>query len=88
MTSDDDVLLALALTVTWDMRLRLAHGHRCLGILDRNNAASGEEAHAALSAIRVLSHGLAMTDWLPQKEATLAQVLHAISSSIVLGNAA
>jgi hypothetical protein len=74
LTRDDDVLLALALIVTLDMRLRLAHGHRGLGILDRNNVPRGEQAHAALSAIRVLSHGLAMTGWLPQKEATLAQV--------------
>jgi hypothetical protein len=56
------------------MRVRLAHGHRRLGLRDRHKVARGEEAHAALSAIRVLSHGLAMTGWLPQIEATLAQV--------------
>jgi hypothetical protein len=56
------------------MRVRLAPGHHRLGLRDRHKVARGEEAHAALSAIRVLSHGLAMTGGLPQTAATLAPV--------------
>ena len=55
------------------MRPLLAHCHRGLGMLC---AATGqrEPARAALAAAIALYRAMAMTFWLPQAEAALAQV--------------
>ena len=51
----------------------MAHGHRGLGTLD---AMTGQQAQArtALSTAIEMYRGMAMTFWLPQAEAALAQV--------------
>jgi hypothetical protein len=55
------------------MRPLVAHCHRSLGTL---YAATGqpEQAHAELSTAIALYRAMDMTFWLPQTEATLAQV--------------
>jgi tetratricopeptide (TPR) repeat protein len=64
---------ALALAEELGMRPLQAHCHRGLGTL---YAQTGQRqlAHTALSAAIVLYRDMAMTFWLPQTEATLAQV--------------
>lgn len=64
---------AMTLASELDMRPLVAHCHRGLGTL---YAATGqwEQAHTALSAARTLYREMAMTFWLPQTEAALAQV--------------
>jgi tetratricopeptide (TPR) repeat protein len=64
---------ALALANALGMRPLQAHGHRGLGTL---YAATGqpEQARAELSAAIDLYRARAMTFWLPQTEAALAQV--------------
>ena len=64
---------ALTLAEELDMRPLQAHCHNGLGTL---YAATGqrEQAHAALAAALALYRTMEMTFWLPQTEATLAQV--------------
>ena len=64
---------ALALAEELGMRPLQAHCHRGLGTL---YAQSGqrEQARAALAAALALYHAMDMTFWLPETEATLAQV--------------
>ena len=64
---------ALALAEALGMRPLQAHGHRSLGML---YTATGqrEQARTELSAAVELYHAMDMTFWLPQTEATLAQV--------------
>ena len=64
---------ALTLAEELGMRPLQAHCHRGLGTL---YAATGqhEQAHPALSAAIALYSSMAMTFWLPQTEAALAQV--------------
>jgi hypothetical protein len=70
---------ALTLAEELGMRPLQAHCHRGLGTL---YAATGQREHARteLSAAITLYGDMAMTFWLPQTEATLAQVLHATGS--------
>ena len=64
---------ALTLAEELGMRPLVAHCHRSLGTL---YATSGqrEQAHTALSAAIALYRAMAMTFWLSQTEAALAQV--------------
>ena len=65
---------ALTLADELGMRPLMAHCHRGLGTLYITTG-RWEQAHAALSTAIALYHAMAMTFWLPQTEATLAQVL-------------
>jgi tetratricopeptide (TPR) repeat protein len=64
---------AMTLAAELDMRPLVAHCHRGLGTL---YTATGQwdQAHTALSAAHTLYREMAMTFWLPQTEAGLAQV--------------
>ena len=64
---------ALALAGELGMRPLVAHCHRSLGML---NATTGqaEQAHAALSTAIEMYRDMAMTFWLPETQAALAQV--------------
>jgi tetratricopeptide (TPR) repeat protein len=64
---------ALALAEALGMRPLVAHCHLGLGRL-YGQTGRGEEARAALTAAIDLYHAMDMTFWLPQAEATLAQV--------------
>jgi tetratricopeptide (TPR) repeat protein len=64
---------ALALAEELGMRPLQAHCHLGLGRL-YGSAGRGAQARAALSAAIELYHAMAMTFWLPQVEAALAQV--------------
>jgi tetratricopeptide (TPR) repeat protein len=64
---------ALALAEELGMRPLQAHCHRGLGTLYATTG-QREQAHAALSAAIALYRAMAMTFWLPQAEAALAQV--------------
>jgi class 3 adenylate cyclase/tetratricopeptide (TPR) repeat protein len=64
---------ALTLAEELGMRPLLAHCHHSLGILYATTAQL-EQAHAELAAAIELYRGMAMTFWLPQAEAVLAQV--------------
>ena len=55
------------------MRPLQAHCHRCMGILYAKTG-QWERARAALSTAMALYRGMEMTFWLPQTEATLAEV--------------
>jgi hypothetical protein len=65
--------LALALAEALAMRPLQAHCHRGLGTL---YAATGqqEKARAELCTARTMYQSMAMTFWLPETEAALAQV--------------
>jgi tetratricopeptide (TPR) repeat protein len=65
---------ALALAKELGMRPLQAHCHRGLGTL-YNTTGQREQARTALSAAIALYRAMAMTFWLPQTEAALAQVL-------------
>jgi tetratricopeptide (TPR) repeat protein len=64
---------ALALAEELGMRPLQAHCHRGLGTLYATTGQQ-EQAHTELSAAIVLYRAMDMTFWLPQTEATLAQV--------------
>ena len=64
---------ALALAEALGMRPLQAHCHHGLGRL-YHQTDRGEEAHVALSTAIDLCRAMAMTFWLPQAEAALAQV--------------
>ena len=64
---------ALALAEELGMRPLVAHCHRGLGTLYATTG-QREQARAALSAAIALYGAMAMTFWLPQTEAALAQV--------------
>jgi predicted RNA polymerase sigma factor len=64
---------ALALAEELGMRPLQAHCHHGLGRL-YSQTDRGEEARAELSAAIALYRAMAMTFWLPQAEAMLAQV--------------
>jgi len=64
---------ALTLAEALGMRPLAAHCHRGLGLL-YCQVGRGEQARAALSAAIELYRAMDMTFWLPQVEATLAQV--------------
>jgi hypothetical protein len=64
---------ALALAQELGMRPLQAHCHLGLGTLD-TKAGQREPARAELSAAMALCRAMDMTSWLPQAEATLAQV--------------
>ena len=64
---------ALALAEALGMRPLAAHCHRGLGLLYCQSG-RGEQARAALSAAIELYRAMDITFWLPQAEATLAQV--------------
>jgi len=64
---------ALALAEALGMRPLAAHCHRGLGLLYCQSG-RGEQARAALSAAIELYRAMDMTFWLPQAEATSAQV--------------
>jgi tetratricopeptide (TPR) repeat protein len=64
---------ALTLTDELGMRPLLAHCHRGLGTLYAT-VGQREQARTALSAAIALYRAMDMTFWLPQAEATLAQV--------------
>ena len=64
---------ALALAEELGMRPLQAHCHRCMGILYAKTG-QWEQARAALSTAIALYRGMEMTFWLPQTEATLAEV--------------
>jgi tetratricopeptide (TPR) repeat protein len=66
---------ALALAEELGMRPLQAHCHRGLGIL-YTTTGRWEQAHAVLSTAIALYRAMAMTFWLPQTEAALAQVVH------------
>jgi hypothetical protein len=56
------------------MRPLQAHCHRGLGTL-YSTTGRREQAHTELTAAMALYRAMAMTFWLPQTEAALAQVL-------------
>jgi hypothetical protein len=64
---------ALTLAEALGMRPLQAHCHFGLGTL-YTKSDQREQARAELSAAIELYHAMAMTFWLPQAEATLAQV--------------
>lgn len=64
---------ALALAEELGLRPLQAHCHRRLGILYAQVERRGE-ARTALSTAIALYHAMGMTFWLPETEATLAQV--------------
>ena len=64
---------ALVLASELGMRPLQAHCHRGLGIL-YGRVGQARQACAALSTAIVLYRAMAMTFWLPQAEAALAQV--------------
>jgi tetratricopeptide (TPR) repeat protein len=64
---------ALALAEELGMRPLQAHCHRGLGTLYATTG-QPEQAHTALSTAIAMYQSMAMTFWLPQTEATLAQV--------------
>src|SRR5207253_5925477 len=64
---------ALALADELGMRPLQAHCHLGLGRL-YGQIGRGEQARAALATAIALYRGIVMTFWLPQAEATLAQV--------------
>jgi tetratricopeptide (TPR) repeat protein len=64
---------ALALADDLGMRPLVAHCHLGLGMLYRK-IDRGEQARAELSTAIALYRAMAMTFWLPQAEAALAQV--------------
>jgi predicted ATPase len=64
---------ALALAEALGMRPLQAHCHHGLGRL-YHQTGRGEEAHVALSTAIDLYRAMAMTFWLPQAEAALAQI--------------
>jgi tetratricopeptide (TPR) repeat protein len=64
---------ALALAEELGMRPLQAHCHRSLGTLYAT-AGQREQARAALTDAIALYHAMEMTFWLPQAEASLAQV--------------
>jgi len=64
---------ALALAEELGMRPLQAHCHRGLGTLYAQTGRR-EQAHASLAAALALYRSMEMTFWLPQAEATLAQV--------------
>jgi tetratricopeptide (TPR) repeat protein len=64
---------ALAMAEELGMRPLQAHGHRSLGNLYVKSGRR-DEAHAELSTAIELYRSMAMTFWLPQAEAALAQV--------------
>ncbi len=64
---------ALALANELGMRPLLAHCYRGLGAL-YGRVGRGQQARAALSTAIELYRAMAMTFWLPQTEAALAQV--------------
>jgi tetratricopeptide (TPR) repeat protein len=67
---------ALALAEELGMRPLQAHCHAGLGTL-YTTTGRREQAHTELSVAIELYRAMEMTFWLPQTEATLAQVLHA-----------
>jgi tetratricopeptide (TPR) repeat protein len=78
MTGNPDCAIAsdqraLALADELGMRPLQAHGHRSLGTL-HVKVGQREQASAELSAAIALYRAMAMTFWLPQAEAPLAQV--------------
>jgi DNA-binding NtrC family response regulator/tetratricopeptide (TPR) repeat protein len=70
---------ALALAEELGMRPLQAHCHAGLGTL-YTTTGRWEQARTELSAAIALYRAMAMTCWLPQTKATLAQVLHAAGS--------
>jgi tetratricopeptide (TPR) repeat protein len=64
---------ALALAETLGMRPLQVHCHRSLGTLYAQ-LGQRQQAHTALATAIALSRAMAMTFWLPQMEAALAQV--------------
>lgn len=64
---------ALALANVLEMRPLQAHCHRGLGMLYARTG-QREQAHVVLSEAIALCQAMAMTFWLPQAEAALAQV--------------
>ena len=64
---------ALALAEALEMRPLQAHCHHGLGTLYAK-AGQGEQACAALSTAITMYYTMDMTFWLPQAEATLAQI--------------
>jgi hypothetical protein len=70
---------ALALADELGMRPLVAHCHAGLGTL-YTTTGRWEQAHTELATAITLYRAMAMTFWLQQTEATLAQVLHAPGS--------
>jgi DNA-binding NtrC family response regulator/tetratricopeptide (TPR) repeat protein/class 3 adenylate cyclase len=70
---------ALALAEELGMRPLVAHCHAGLGTL-YTMTGPWEQAHTELATAIALYRAMAMTFWLQQAEATLAQVLHATGS--------
>jgi len=70
---------ALTLAEEIGMRPLVAHCHAGLGTL-YTTTGRWEQAHTELATAIALYRAMAMTFWLPQTEATLAQVLHATGS--------
>jgi tetratricopeptide (TPR) repeat protein len=70
---------ALILAEALGMRPLQAHCHAGLGTM-YTTTGRWEQARTALSTAIALYRAMAMTFWLPQTEATLAQVLHATGS--------
>ena len=64
----------MALAEVLGMRPLLAHCHRSLGTLSLKRG-RGEQTRAELSAAIALYRAMDMIFWLPQAEATLAQVV-------------
>jgi tetratricopeptide (TPR) repeat protein len=64
---------ALALATDLGMRPLVAHCHRGLGMVYRQTG-QGEHARAALSTAIEMYRAMAMTFWLPETEAALAEV--------------
>jgi predicted RNA polymerase sigma factor len=70
---------ALALAEALGMRPLQAHCHGSMGTLFAQ-LGQREQARTELTAAIALYRAMEMTFWLPQMEATLAQVLHATGS--------